>query len=58
MIMYRGERDVEFFTDGFRKKKVVAQVANVGRVLLSADKLAQAGNEENLSKSSQQTSVW
>ena len=43
--------DLEFFTHGFRKKEIVAQVADVGRVLISAGKLTQAGNEVNLGKS-------
>ena len=45
-----GEKNLEFFTDGFRKKKVVAQVADVRMVLISADTLTQVGNEVNLSK--------
>ena len=43
--MNHGEQDLEFFTKGFRKNNVVVQLADVGRVLISAAKVFQEGHE-------------
>ena len=48
VIDHFGEKD--FYTDRFTRKKVVAQVADVVWVVISADNLAQAGSEVNLSR--------
>ena len=48
VIDHFGEKD--FYTDRFTRKKVVAQVADVVWVVISADNLAQAGSDVNLSR--------
>ena len=47
MIFYLGVKVLEFFTNGFWKKKVVAQVG-VARMLISAAKLAWAGDVSSI----------
>ena len=45
-----GERIVSVQTSEGRDKKIKFQVADVGKILLSVDKLIEAGNEVRLSK--------
>lgn len=45
-----GERVVAFKTDENKNKRIKFQEADVGKVLISVDKLVEAGNEVNLTK--------